>query len=677
MSSTQSIRTIKTTCPYCGVGCGVKATVSASGAVRIAGDEDHPSNFGRLCSKGSALADVLVPEGRLRMPQIGGQDVSWDAALHAVASRFKAVIAEHGPDATAFYVSGQLLTEDYYIANKLMKGYIGSANIDTNSRLCMASSVAGHKRAFGEDIVPGTYEDFDHADLVVLTGSNFAWCHPVLHQRLMAAKAARPELMIVAIDPRKTATTQQADMHLDLAPGSDVALFQGLLRWLSDNGHDDSGFIAGHTQGLSKALAACDDFSIAQVARRTQLPAHTLAQFYALFAKTEKTVTVYSQGVNQAADGTDRVGAIINCHLFTGRIGRPGMGPFSITGQPNAMGGREVGGLANQLACHMDLENPRHRATARAFWGAPHMPGKAGLKAVDLFDAVASGKVKAIWIMATNPVDSLPNADKVRRALETCETVVVSDVTTDTDTAKLADILLPAMAWGEKNGTVTNSERRISRQRRLKNATGEARADWDIMCDVARRMGWSEAFDFSSEVEIFREYAAMTAFDNDGSRGLDLSALADVTAEAYDALEPVQWPVVKGKAPGGRLFENGGFYTPSRRANFIVPAQAAAQPRTLDLPFTLNTGRIRDQWHSMTRTGLSATLSQHLAEPFVEIHPEDARQAGIKDASLAEISSRTGSVIVRALVTPRQRRGSVFVPMHWTDQFASNGRVDA
>lgn len=652
------------------------AAPQSNGDVVIAGDPDHPANFGRLCSKGSALAEVLSPEGRLLYPSVNAKRVSWAEAIGEAASRFRAVIEAHGPNAVAFYVSGQLLTEDYYVANKLMKGFIGSANIDTNSRLCMASSVAGHKRAFGEDIVPGTYEDLEQADFLVLTGSNLAWCHPVIHQRILAAKAARPSMQIVVIDPRETATTQQADLHLPIAPGSDVALFEGLLRWLEENGAADTAFLRRHTDGSEAALSSARAATLEAVASATQLPEDVLIRFYTLFAQTEKTVTVYSQGVNQAKNGTDRVGAIINCHLYTGRIGKPGAGPFSITGQPNAMGGREVGGLANQLACHMSLGDPKHHKIVSDFWKTDRLANSEGLKAVDLFDAIAAGTVKAVWIMATNPVDSLPNADTVKAALEACPTVIVSDVTADTDTAKVADILLPALAWGEKSGTVTNSERRISRQRPFKAAPGEARADWDILCDFARHMGWGEDFSYKNPADIFRDYAQLSAYKNDGERGFDIGGLSGLSDQAFDALAPQQWPVPSAAAAGGRFFGQGGFYTKTRRANFIVPAVQPAQHAPFNFPYVLNTGRIRDQWHSMTRTGVSARLSQHLAEPFAEIHPEDALREGIGHASLVEVASPYGRILVRALVTTRQRQGSLFVPMHWTDSFASKARVD-
>ncbi|MEO8883854.1 MAG: molybdopterin-dependent oxidoreductase, partial [Devosia sp.] len=448
--------TIRTTCPYCGVGCGVLATPRPDGSVAIAGDPDHPANFGRLCSKGAALGETLSLDARLLYPEVGEERVSWDHALDLVASTFSRTIAEYGLDSVAFYGSGQLLTEDYYVANKLMKGFIGSGNIDTNSRLCMASSVAGHKRAFGADTVPGNYEDIELADLVVLVGSNLAWCHPVIYQRLAKAKAERPGMRVVVIDPRRTMTCDIADLHLAVAADGDTALFVGLLADLRRQKAIDIGFVEGYTTGFADALHAAAAWSIARVAEATGLAERDVALFYDWFMSTTKVVTVFSQGVNQSATGTDKVNAIINCHLATGRIGLPGMGPFSITGQPNAMGGREVGGLANTLAAHMDFDAASIDRVSR-FWGSDRVATKPGLKAVDLFDAVADGLIKALWIMATNPVDSMPEADAVRAALRACQFVVVSEMNRSTDTAIEARIRLPAAGWGEKDGTVTNS----------------------------------------------------------------------------------------------------------------------------------------------------------------------------------------------------------------------------
>ncbi|MCP8887923.1 nitrate reductase [Devosia ureilytica] len=662
--------TVKTTCPYCGVGCGVLATPQADGSVTIAGDPDHPANFGRLCSKGSALGETLSLEGRLLHPEINDERASWDDALDLVASRFQAAIAEHGPQSVAIYGSGQLLTEDYYVANKLMKGFIGAANIDTNSRLCMASSVAGHKRAFGSDTVPGNYEDLEQADLIVLVGSNLGWCHPVLYQRIVAARTARPDLKVVLIDPRRTVSADIAELHLPVAPDGDSALFVGLLAHLDHLGVTNSDYISAYTKGFEATLLAAEDWDIARVAEATGLSPLSITRFYDLFARTAKVVTVYSQGVNQSAAGTDKVNAIINCHLATGRIGKPGMGPCSVTGQPNAMGGREVGGLANMLAAHMDFA-PETVDRVSRFWGSDRVAEAPGLKAVDLFAAMGRGEIKAVWIMATNPVDSMPEADAVRDALKACPFVVVSDMNRATDTMDLAHVRLPAAGWGEKDGTVTNSERRISRQRPFLALPGEARPDWWIIKEVARRLGHAKAFGYFSPGQIFAEHVALSAFENDGNRDFDLSGLGGAD---YETMPPVQWPV--RSKPIARMFGDGRYFTPDGKARFL-PIQPPPPFAPAPGSFVLNTGRVRDHWHTMTRTGKAARLSAHMAEPFVEIHPADANALGIRRANLVRLSNRHGSALVRALVTDRQQRGQLFVPMHWTDQFASNGRIDA
>jgi assimilatory nitrate reductase catalytic subunit len=676
--------TVRTTCPYCGVGCGVQASVGQDGVLAIAGDADHPASQGRLCVKGSALGETLGLQGRLLSPMLREPDgalreAGWDEALGKVADGFARIIAEHGPDAVALYVSGQLLTEDYYVANKFMKGYVGSANIDTNSRLCMSSAVAGHKRAFGEDIVPGCYQDFELADLVVLVGSNAAWCHPTLYQRLARAKQERPQMQVVVIDPRRTATCDLADLHLPVKPGSDVWLFNGLLGYLAAQAPDRA-FVDAHTSGLDEALAAAGEAgSLLEVAKACRLDPQQLLRFYELFARTEKAVTAFTMGVNQSSSGADKVNAIINCHLITGRIGRPGMGPFSLTGQPNAMGGREVGGLANMLAAHMELDNPSHRAAVQEFWGSPRMADKPGLKAVDLFRAIEEGQVKAVWIMATNPLVSLPDAEQARRALSRCELVVASDIVAGTDTNALADVLLPALGWGEKDGTVTNSERCISRQRAFLSAPGMARADWDIICAVARRMGFN-GFDFRSPQQIFDEHACLSSWHNGGDgqprRVFDIGGLAGMARGDYDGLEPVQWPVPAPGASTTRLFGDGRFAHADGRARF-VPTRARAPAHLPDgaYPLVLNTGRVRDQWHTMTRTGRSFTLASHIPEPYIDLHPQDALLCGVKEGELARVSSRWGAVVARVKHGGGIARGSVFMPIHWSGETASDARV--
>ena len=670
-------RSVRTTCPYCGVGCGIEARIAGDGAVSIRGDAAHPANLGRLCSKGSALAETVDLDGRLLHPEIDGRRAYWDEALDLVAQTFDRTIAEHGPDAVAFYVSGQLLTEDYYVANKLMKGFIGSANVDTRPRLCMASSVAGQKRAFPSDTVPGTYAVLEQADLVVLVGSTLAWCHPVLYQRLATAKAGRPEMQVVLVDPRRTMTADLADLHLPIRADGDILLFTGLLAWLAEHGVLDHAYVEAHTTGLEDALAAARTADLAAVAAGSGVEAGRVEQFYRLFAGTERVVTVYSQGVNQSSVGTDKVNAIINCHLATGRIGRPGMGPFSVTGQPNAMGGREVGGLANMLAAHMEIERAEDRERVRRFWQAPVIATRPGLKAVDLFRAVADGRIKALWIMATNPVDSLPEAGLVESALAACPFVVVSDVLERTDTVRHARVRLPAAAWGEKDGTVTNSERRISRQRAFLPLPSETRPDWRIICDLAARMGFGAAFAYTSPAEIFAEHAALSGFENAGERDFDIGAHAGLDQVGYDMLEPFQWPQPQGEPRAEtRFFARGGFFTPDRRARLVAVAPTVVRRTGGAHPLVLNTGRVRDQWHTMTRTGKSPRLSQHLAEPYAELHPADAARRGVADADIVQVASEAGRVLARALISARQQEGSVFVPMHWTDQFASRARID-
>ncbi len=637
------------------------ATPKEDGSVAITGDPDHPANFGKLCSKGLALGETMGDEQRLLHPHVNGARVGWEEATALVGQKFSDAITEHGPDSVAFYVSGQFLTEDYYVANKLMKGFIGSANIDTNSRLCMASAVAGYKRAFGADVVPCNYSDLEEADLVVITGSNFAWCHPVLFQRLQAARETRGT-KIVVIDPRRTVTAEAADLHLAIAPQSDVALFNGLLKYLYAQGEIDSVFVHANTGGLTQALLVTGEWTIAKVAEACGLTAEVIENFYQLFAKTPKTVTAFSMGVNQSTSGTDKVNAIINCHLLTGRIGKPGTGPFSITGQPNAMGGREVGGLANMLAAHMEIENAGHRDAVQAFWASPRIAHKPGLKAVDLFQAVHDGRIKALWIMATNPAVSMPDSNFIAEALKACPFVVVSDVTANTETAQYAHVLLPAQGWGEKDGTVTNSERRISRQRRFIEPEGEARADWRMMADVAKVMGHA-GFDYTSPADVFAEHAQLTAIANGGKRRLDLT---DWSIQDYETLSPQQWG-------GEKPFDNGKFQTPNGKARF-VPTQYIAIEQT---GLTLNTGRIRDQWHTMTRTGLVPKLFGHRAEPHVEISPQDAIRLSIVPASIVEVSSTNGTSLARALVSDAMPPGQIFQSIHWSSSYAINALANS
>ena len=685
-----SQKSIQTTCPYCGVGCGMEVTpkkTTASGIesyqVKVIGDEAHPANFGRLCVKGSAAGETVDFEGRMLDPQVNGETVSWEQALSTVADSFKSVIEEHGSDAVAFYVSGQLLTEDYYIANKLVKGFLGTANIDTNSRLCMASAVVGYKRAFGADTVPCSYEDLELADLILIVGSNTAWAHPIVYQRIAAEKKRRPDLKVVVIDPRKTATCDVADLHLPLKPGTDAVLFNGLLAQLTQSYALDTAFIEQHTEGFDAAFAQAnvEQSTVQAVAQQCELEEADLQQFFDWAIARDKMVSLYSQGVNQSTSGVDKSNAIINCHLVTGRVGKAGTGPFSITGQPNAMGGREVGGLANQLAAHMDFNKPENIDRVARFWNAENMATQNGLKAIDMFQAVGEGKIKAIWIINTNPVVSMPDADAVKKALAQCEMVVVSDCMQDTDTTQVANVLLPALTWGETGGTVTNSDRTISRQRAFMKGPENARADWWMIAQVAQKMGFTKAFNYQSEADIFKEHAALSGFENAGSRDFDIAELGGITAQAYDDLTPFQWPLNAQNpfSTGGtkRMFTDNHFFTPSGKAQFIaITPRAPANPTSNAYPLILNTGRVRDQWHTMTRTAKTPKLMAHTDEPYVAVSADDAKTYGVCEGQLAKVENTLGCFIGRVKIDLGQRKGSVFVPMHWTAQYASHGRVD-
>jgi assimilatory nitrate reductase catalytic subunit len=669
---------IKTTCPYCGVGCGVAATRAGPRGLIVKGDENHPANAGRLCSKGTALGNTFGLTGRLLEPKIRKngnlEAASWDEALQAVADKFRAIIAEHGPDAVAFYVSGQLLTEDYYAVNKLAKGYIGTANVDTNSRLCMSSAVAAHKQAFGADLVPGTYEDLTEADLLIFSGHNAAWTHPVLFRRI----ETRTDQMRICIDPKRTDTAKSCDLHLMIKPQTDVRLWNGLCAYLIGRDAIDHDFIDQHTEGFTHTLSSlcAEDQSLEAIAVDCGISVADLTTFYDAFRKTPKTVSLFSQGSNQSVQGVNKGLSLINAHLLTGKIGKPGAAPFSITGQPNAMGGREVGGLANMLAAHMDFDAASKDRVQR-FWGSPTIAPKPGLKAVDMFEAVYEGKVKAIWIMATNPMVSMPDTNRVREALDACEMVVVSDVADRTDTLDFAHIQLPAAAWGEKDGTVTNSERVISRQRALAPLPGMARPDWAIIADVARRMNpdWAEAFNWQGPNAVFDDHARLTAFENGGARFLDLGGLTGLSRAQYNILTPTRWPYPTGGQPAERLFCDGRFNTPSGRARLkVTKPQGPANPVSLEFPLSLNSARVRDHWHTLTRTALAPELNRHISEPLLDIHPKTAKKFGLKEGRLARVTTAYGEAVLKTRVTDDVREEGLSVPMHWTRVFAPFGR---
>lgn len=659
---------IKTTCPYCGVGCGVKINNSNNQAI-VTGDQTHPANFGKLCIKGKNLGKTLSNDKRLSEPKVNGVTTPWPRALDYVASKFTSLIEEHGRDSVAFYVSGQLLTEDYYIANKLMKGFIGTGNIDTNSRLCMSSAVAAHKRAFGEDIVPLSYSDMLKSDLLILAGSNLAWCHPVIFQRIREEKEKRPELKVVVIDPRKTASLELADLHLPIKAGCDLTLFNGLLAHLAENKLVDLS-LDGVQEAINQSQKATKKLN------DIGLTPEQIAQFFDWYTSHDNVVTVFSQGINQSQVGTDQGNSIINCHVASGKIGRQGCGPFSITGQPNAMGGREVGALANTLAGHIEFDDTELIDALGQFWETDNIAKGAGLKAVDLYEAVETGQVKAIWIMATNPVVSMPNHQQIARALNKCDMVVVSDCVANNDTIAYANVVLPAQGWGEKSGTVTNSERRISRQRSFLEPYGEAKPDWWILCEVAKRMGFAHAFTFDGPADIFREHAALSGLNNNGTRAFDISAFDNITTTQYDQWIPKQWPQPKGESiclTDQRFFEQGHYFHKNKTVKIVTSAELPTIPS--DTSLLLNTGRNRDQWHTQTRTGKAAQLTNRHPEPIVDIHPVNAKKVNVVDQEIIEIENNGEKLHIRCHVTDEVRIGELFVPIHWSNDNANQGSI--
>jgi assimilatory nitrate reductase catalytic subunit len=661
---------VKSTCPYCGVGCGVEANQE-----QIIGDTAHPANRGSLCVKGSALKDSLAMPSRLLYPKLAGNEVSWDEATTAIAEQFHQAISQYGPKSVAMYVSGQILTEDYYVANKLMKGYVGSANIDTNSRLCMSSAVAAHVRAFGEDVVPVNYHDIDDTDLIVIIGANTAWTHPVLFKRIQKARELNPNLKLVVIDPRKTVTAEQADLYLPIANDGDVTLYNGLLRYLLDHGGINKRFIDEHTHGYDELRIQLNDphCELAQVSHSIGVEWSQLETFYRWFKESPTALTLFCQGVNQSESGVDKGNAIINAHLMSGKIGVTGSGPFSLTGQPNAMGGREVGGLANQLAVHRGFDDQSIQLV-QEFWQSPTIATQPGLKAVELFDAVDRGDIKVIWIMATNPVVSMPNADLVRRALKKCEFVIVSDITADSDVAEYADLLLPAAGWGEKQGMVTNSERRMSRQRQFITPPGEARADWWAISQVGAKLcdhlGVVNRFNFSSAADVFREFAAMTGINRNTHLKLDLSAVSDMSDDEYEAWVPTKWPLGRS-APYSDLI----FSTPSGRANFVLTAANSVNQHD---GWWLNTGRQRDQWHTMTRTGHIAKLAAGEAQPTVYMNSSSAQDLGVTSGQFVTLSMlcSASELLVKVELDEGLSDKQLFMSMHWAGKYSGLAQVN-
>ena len=767
----------RSTCPYCGVGCGVIIESTGDAITGVRGDPDHPANFGRLCTKGSTLhlttSSAVTRQTRLLHPMRrehrheAPKRIAWDSALDFASESFAQIMQEHGPDAVGFYISGQLLTEDYYVFNKLAKGLIGTNNIDSNSRLCMSSAVAGYKQTLGADAPPACYDDVNHAQCIFIVGSNTAYAHPILFRRIEDAKAANPALQIICVDPRRTDTAEIADLHLALQPGTDVMLFNGMLHTMLWEGWTDAAYISGHTSGFEALKATVRDCTPDLVAQTCGIKKEDLFAAARLFATSTATLSLYCQGLNQSSSGTAKNAALINLHLATAQIGKPGAGPFSLTGQPNAMGGREVGGMANLMSGHRDLSNAGHRAEVAALWGVANVPEQPGKTAVEMFQAAADGEIKALWIACTNPAQSMPDQALVRRALERVELVIVQEAFSTTATCAYADLLLPATTWGEKTGTVTNSERRISRVRPAVSAPGEARHDWSIAVDFARRLEVllpaksphpcplpkGEGVDAGKSLQLpplpdgedievpelpspplgegstahtasqppsqpspngARSNAAERAFNSESSiltslplplgegggegsarpslfpyslthpaagtesiwnehrestRGRDL----DITGMSYALLEqaPLQWPMKDGEtAEKVRLYEDGIFPTPDGRANFVNTVyRPVAEPREARYPFSLTTGRLRDQWHGMSRTGTLGRLFGHVAEPSVQMNAQDMARRLLKAGDLVHVTSRRGSIVVPVQASPEVALSQAFIAMHWGSEY--------
>ncbi|MFD2932337.1 molybdopterin-dependent oxidoreductase [Spirosoma flavum] len=687
--------THQTTCCYCGVGCGIVVKQEKNGQLTLEGDTQHPSSKGMLCSKGMNLHYTVMDQSdRLLYPQMRlnrnmpMQRVTWDAALERTAAVFKTFIQKYGPDSVAFYVSGQCLTEEYYLVNKLIKGFIGSNNIDTNSRLCMSSAVVGYKLSLGEDSVPVCYDDIEEADVFLVQGANPAWCHPILWRRIEAHKAVNPTVKIICVDPRKTDTASSSDLHLPIRPGTDIVLNNAIGRLLIENGFIDQEFIANHADGFEAYRAQVMQRSIDEAADLCGISSDGIRTAAEWIGRSKGFLSLWTMGLNQSVIGVNKNLALINLHLITGRIGKPGNGPFSLTGQPNAMGGRETGGLANVLPAHRDVTNAAHRAEVEAFWNSPvKIAAKSGLTATEMFDALANDRpgdasLKAIWIINTNPLVSMPDVNATEKALKNARFVVVQDVSNRADTVQFADVVLPAAAWLEKEGTMTNAERRIAHLPEVLDAPGEALPDAEIIWRFAQKMGFGDEFNYANASEVYQEYTRLTAGTN-----------VDVTGVTYDLLKQkrtIQWPYPAGDlghgAPGEerntenfseagtkRLFTDNRFYTPNQRAQIhAVPDENTSEPIDDDFPLVLTTGRIRDQWHTMTKTGRVAKLNQHSPQPFLQLHPDDAKARGIQDGQLVEVRGRRGDVRVKVQLTDDVRPGLCFLPMHWGKRLNSN-----
>lgn len=660
----------KTTCSYCGVGCGILVKKHLDGRISTEGDPDNPVNRGMLCSKGLHLNSVLEDQSdRLKVPMMRwsrnhpAQEVSWKQAFERMTAVFKATINRFGSDKIGIYVSGQCLTEEYYLINKLAKGFLRTNHIDTNSRLCMSSAVVAYRDTLGEDSVPGSYDDLEYADTLLIAGANPAWCHPILFRRLEAHKEKNPETKIIVIDPRRTETCSIADLHLQIKPGTDVVLLYAIARLLFESKKYDPAFIEQHTSDFQNYRKAFQQFTLQKAARICDIPPEDIKQAARYIGQSKAFMSWWAMGLNQSTIGVSKNYALLNLHLLTGQIGKKGSGPFSLTGQPNAMGGREVGGMANLLAVHKVLDNQEHRKEVANFWGVEEIRSNPGLTATKMFEALSEGNLKVLWIICTNPMVSLPKLDIVEKALKAGSFIVVQDISNRSDTIEYADLVLPAAGWGEKAGTMTNSERRISFLPKIINPPGKALPDVEIIWRFAQQMGY-EGFNYQAVSEVYDEYCRMT-------RGTNI----DISGLSYDRLQKegsFQWPVPTPDHPGtARLFEDHRFFTTNGKAKFNVGHDQFSlfEATNKNYPLILTTGRVRDQWHTMTRTGKVNRLLTHRPNPFLEMNPVDAMVRDLKNGQMVTVNSKNGSVAVPLNLTSTIKEGVVFLPMHWGKLF--------
>ncbi|SAL75001.1 molybdopterin oxidoreductase [Caballeronia choica] len=686
---------VKSVCPYCGVGCGVVLHVDGGQVIKISGDKEHPTNFGRLCTKGSSAHVPLRKSGRLESAYIRharDQDpvpLAMDQAISDTARRLRAILDAHGPDALSFYVSGQMSIEAQYLVNKLAKGFVGTNNIESNSRLCMASAGSGYKLSLGADGPPGSYQDFDRANLFFVIGANMADCHPILFLRMMDRVKAGAKLIVV--DPRRNATADKASLFMQIRPGTDLALLNGLLHLLHKNGATDPAFIADFTEGWDAMPGFLEDYAPDKVAEITGIPEADIRQAARWIGAAPDWMSCWTMGLNQSSHGTWNTNAICNLHLATGKICRPGSGPFSLTGQPNAMGGREMGYMGPGLPGQRSVLSEEDRAFIEDAWRVPHGTLKTSLGAgtVDMFSRMQAGDIKACWIVCTNPVASVANRQNVVAGLQAAEFVVAQDAFLDTETNRHADVLLPGALWAEAEGVMINSERNMTLMEKAIDPPGSALPDWQIIARVACEMGFAEAFTYASAEQVFDEITRMA----NPKTGYDLRGASHARLRET----PLQWPC----APDSRADRNPlrylndgvsqtlqeradgrrpriAFPTPTGKGIFHArPHVAPAEMPDAESPIVLNTGRLQHQWHTMTKTGKVAMLNKLNPGPFVELHPEDAATLGIEDKDAVEIRSRRGRAVLPAVVTERVRPGNCFAPMHWNDVFGEDLCINA